>query len=153
MTDYPEFSPIVTMQIITAVQSARDDPTWLDRAPSDWTEALKDAFRPTVVERALFTVDYRDLPEVGDVEGEVEKTLRELKGQGELMRERGASAADWAAYFRVKVALLGKLLGFKERAAKVNEVKEFEEAVIGILDDVLTEDLREEVAARLRAFA
>lgn len=95
-------------------------------------------------------VKVEDLAEADmSIEAELVNVFDELKLYG-----RSLSSSDQTermSYFRTATSLLEKLVILKERAAGVKQVKEFENAVLGVMEDILTSEQRTAVMDRLRS--
>jgi hypothetical protein len=86
--------------------------------------------------------------ETADLEEEARQLYDELTEFGQELTTDDVS--ERMAWFRTRTNLLEKILSIKERTRTLKQMGEFEERVIGILEDVMTADQRTEVMARLK---
>lgn len=63
-----------------------------------------------------------------------------------------AEPAEKNTFFRLSVNLLEKIVTLQERAAKVDQVIEFQNCMIEIMDHVMSPEQRTEVMDRLRSY-
>lgn len=99
-------------------------------------------------------------------DGYESSTIRDLMGKQRLealhletiglyasLKSAKPSAGDSSeamAYYRTITNLMDKLLSYQERALGMKKIGEFHQVVLDILDDVVTEDQRDEVLRRLK---
>jgi hypothetical protein len=84
-----------------------------------------------------------------DVEAEVVELFQLVKGYGKAIGFDG-EPSEMNVFFRVSAILLEKLVDLQERAANVKMVKEFQDTIIEIMED-MPPDIRAEFMRRLRA--
>ncbi|WKV22007.1 hypothetical protein Phage2-1_00006 [Achromobacter phage 2-1] len=75
--------------------------------------------------------------------------LKDLKHHGASLTN--VDQTEKMSYFRTITSLLEKLTMLRERAVGVKQVKEFEGAVLGVMEDVLTPEQRTQVMDGLRS--
>jgi len=63
-----------------------------------------------------------------------------------------AEPAEKNTFFRLSVNLLEKFLELKERAAKVEQVIDFQNCMLEIMDNIMRPEQRTEVMDRLRSY-
>lgn len=83
------------------------------------------------------------------IEQDLMTVLTELKLYGKTLTN--SDNTERMSYFRTVTSLLEKLVALRERAAGVKQVKEFESAVLGVMEDVLTSEQRTQVMDQLRS--
>ncbi|AJD82900.1 hypothetical protein PJWF_00006 [Achromobacter phage JWF] len=83
------------------------------------------------------------------LEEDLLRVLLELKRHGATLTN--VEQSEKMAYFRTITSLLEKLVLLRERAAGVKQVKEFESAVLGVMEDVLDPEQRTKVMDGLRS--
>jgi len=88
------------------------------------------------------------VPEMS-IEEELQNVFDELKVYGRTLSS--SDNTERMSYFRTSTSLLEKLVILKERAAGVKQVKEFENAVLGIMEEVLTSEQRTQVMDQLKS--
>jgi len=83
------------------------------------------------------------------IEQDLLAVLKDLKHYGATLTN--ADQTEKMSYFRTVTSLLEKLTMLRERAVGVKQVKEFEGAVLGVMEEVLTPEQRTQVMDGLRS--
>ena len=63
---------------------------------------------------------------------------------------RSSNTSEKMSYFRTKTQLLDKITSINERAMGLRQLSQFQQTVIDVMDEVLNEDQRTDVMARLK---
>lgn len=63
-----------------------------------------------------------------------------------------AEPAEKNTFFRLSVTLLDKIVSLKERSAKIDQVIEFQNTIIEIMENVLSTEERTQIIDRLRSY-
>lgn len=86
--------------------------------------------------------------EIGKEIGEIRQELKQLKVDG-----RALQVADKIQIIKTRAALVEKMLSMSERVQNVKRLSLFQSVVMGVLDDLMTDELRQEFMKRLEPFA
>lgn len=175
MTFYPEFNEDnLDWALSLIVQHMMDDEMYLegdehpysakfvtamtalrDHVPQYIYDRIRDEFEDeTKLKRAFREIDEkleRKPVEEMSIEEQLDMLYRDLIDQRDRLGD--ATSAEKMAYFRTATSLLERILGLKERAAGLRRIKQFQDIVIKLMDDVLTPDQRTKFMDELRAVA
>jgi len=150
------------------------DPEYLRRNAcpydDDLVMFLEDLFKPTIVEVKV-PVPTESAPErakVGrkkkageltdDDASEIEKEAGSLLKELREMRKVGAGELDKMdtatklSIIKTQATIMEKLISTRERFVNVRKLSQFQTTVIGILDELIPEDMREEFLKRLEPY-
>lgn len=150
---YPPIDSSIKPHLQMIRQLLGEDPTYLDRSPYD-TETrvfLKRTLAPSVSGEELSENVLEALDELKDPEAEVETLLREMKTFGEDIL-KAEDTGDRVAYFRVKTALIEKLITLKERASGVNQFSQLLQFLIRYAEDNMSPIERTQFMDALKKF-
>jgi hypothetical protein len=92
--------------------------------------------------------------DAAELETEAKELLKELRELGKTA-EGEMKALDTTTKLQIiktQTTLLEKLVSVRERFASARKVAEFQQTVIGILDDLVPEEMRDEFLKRLEVF-
>lgn len=163
MTDrhYPYIDDLVGWALHTAVTLTIEDHAYLTDPECPYDPKTKQFVKEVVAFRTGRSASSQAQPEVKKPlppvsEDEIDSTLasdlhavfRDLKDYG-----KGISATDQTermAYFRTATSLLERLVNARERALGVKQIKDFQDTVLNIMEEICSPDQRTEVMDRLR---
>jgi hypothetical protein len=81
--------------------------------------------------------------------GDLHSVFTELKAYGKTIGQ--SDQTERMAYFRTATSLLERLVNARERALGVKQIKDFQDTVLTIMEEVLSPDQRTDVMDRLRS--
>lgn len=172
MSNYPTLRLGVLQGLMTLKALVDVDENYLDRNDcpydSELVTVLKQLFEPRIVEKIKeVRVETPERGKVGrptkgqlsddaaaEVEVEAQALLAELTNMsktedGEMKQLDTKTKLD---IIKVKTQLMDKLTLIRERLADVRKVAKFQAVVIGVLDDIVPEDRRDEFLKRLEPY-
>lgn len=102
--------------------------------------------RPTSAKKAELGHD-----DAAELEAEAKEMLKELRTLGKTTDSeiKQLDTATKLSIIKTQTQLMEKLVSIRERFTSARKVAEFQQTVIGILDDLVPEDKRDEFLARL----
>lgn len=131
---YPTIDPVALTALRTIRKLASQDPGY-----------LTDPECPYAPEDLFFVTSYPETntpasEEIGDLDTEVDALFRYVKGlKPATVSEANKESLDWA---RIASSLMEKLIGLRERAAKVKDVVKFQDTVMSFLEDICSPEQR-----------
>jgi hypothetical protein len=159
---YPYIDALVGWALHTAVTLTIEDREYLTDPECPYDPKTKQFVNEVVSFRQGWQVmaekpTEEKQPSTPVSEDEIDSTLasdlhsvfRELKDYG-----KGIAASDQTermAYFRTATSLLERLVNARERALGVKQIKDFQDTVLTIMEEVLSPDQRTDVMDRLRS--
>ena len=143
---YPDITEDQLWPFSIVKRQLEEDPDYLDDPECPYSGDIRRFFGKVPTEDSGETTK----ASVDDInfESEVSKLYKQLKEFGDGLETGDTSEKN--TYFRLSVSLLKDILDLKERAAGLNHFKEFTDAVLQIMGDILTPDQRTRVMNRLR---
>lgn len=159
---YPEITDHAAWALKTILTLASEDVMYLRDPDCPYDAQIKNIFDRAIahqrlVERAEGEDKQEEKPPAPPVsEEEIDATLAsdlhsvfvELKDYGK--RIAVGDQTEKMAYFRTATSLLERLVNARERALGVKQIKDFQDTVLNIMEEVLTPDQRTDVMDRLR---
>jgi hypothetical protein len=139
---YPAFPEKEVWALKVMKQSLEEDPDYFNHPDCPYGDDLKAVFDVVRVTQTS------SVGNVDELEAEVTVLFEELKEFGGDLEKTDVS--ERMAWFRTRTSLLEKILDIKKEAAGVKQVQEFQNRVLGILEDVMTPDQRTEIMQRLK---
>lgn len=121
----PEFKAIIAKAV--QVNSAKDEDAEDDHPKAPITEEMIDSN----LDQDLYTV------------------FEDLKSYGKTITK--SDQTERMAYFRTATSLLERLVGARERALGIKQIRSFQDTVLTIMEEVMSPDQRTTVMDRLRS--
>jgi hypothetical protein len=92
--------------------------------------------------------------EMAEIEKEAKEILKELRqlAKTEAGEMKELDTATKLQIIKTRTTLIEKLVSVRERITSARKVSEFMQTVVGILDDLIEEDKRDEMVKRLEEF-
>jgi hypothetical protein len=147
MSDFPPQLPAGSAFALSLIlQRLEEDPEFLDFAPypAEDLEVLA-AFRPSSEDEEVVTG-----------EGKWSRLERESNNLFKLLTDfsktlNNKDSSETMAYFRTATSLMEKIISLQERTANLKQVSKFHDAVLLIMEDVMSPDQRTQVMDRLKS--
>lgn len=180
MAYYPQIDPRGLTALTSIKQMLESDPGYLDSEECVYDQALKDQLKaliaPKVVEVPVEKIVERIVekkvevaaaasegggkrgPKSPTAGGNADLISKELQGITQDLRDlklnsKTLQPADKVTILKTQAALVEKMIVMEERATNIKRVSMFMSIVMGILDDVMTDDQRQTIMKRLEPFA
>ena len=148
---YPKITSSNLLPIRALVEAIAANPRYLEAPECPYPADVKEFFAritaraaPPEVPASIFDGE-TDKVEV--LERELATLIADFKRFGQ---ELPAGDADKLQYFKTQASLLEKLTSLQERTLNLREMSEFQSILLGIMDEILTVDQRDDFKKRLR---
>lgn len=170
---YPTINLGALASLTTIKQQSEAHEDYLDREECPYDEDTRDTLRrlllkevvveEKVIERIVEKVvekpvpdgkrgpRTKDGPDVSEVQKEVDELrqeLRQLKIDG-----KGLQVGDKIQIIKTRAGLIEKMAAMSERVVNIKRMSNFQSAVLGILDDLMNDDQRQEFMRRMEPYA
>lgn len=141
---FPRIDTDCVAPISLVLRKIEEDPTYLDDPECPYLDQMKDML--TGMRALRGETEEFDAMDV-DLEKEISTLYKELSDFGRGLT--GDDNSERNTYFRLSVSLLEKLLVLQERAAGLNNFRQFVNGVMNIMEDQLSPDQRTNIVERL----
>jgi hypothetical protein len=149
------YYPDLSMKLLTPLELVRKqllvDPSFLNDPTCPYPEDVK-----AILSHFRSSSEDKDgpadvgVPNVEYLETETFDLYKEFKRMGDSIPSNDVS--ERLQYMKTRASLLEKLISMKERAGAMRDAEEFQNVILGALEDLVPQDLREEILQRLRKF-
>lgn len=177
---YPSVEGRALTAFTTIKQMLASDPAYLDSPDCPYEEELKDQLRellaPQIVEVPVEKIVERIVekrvevaaaaaegggqrgPKTKANSANAELISKELQGITQDLRDlklnsKGLMPGDKVQIIKTQAALVEKMIMMEERNTNIKVVSRFMSTVMGLLDDIMTEEQRQNFMKRLEPFA
>ena len=177
---YPTLSSGAIQAILTLRKAFEENPDFLDHEDCPYDDIMKTDIRtlcavkvvekivqvPQIVEKIVEKeVRIKDAaagggkrgPKLRDVGKDVEKELLDLIEDLKALKldsnDKDLKTSDRVAMIKVRAALIEKMTTLRQASSGIRRVGEFMSTVLSILDDMMSDDQRQQFMNRIETFA